>query len=165
MSYDRPQRTLSAGRWRGPARGMGDTAPTMTPVEALIHQVNRFGPTAPAQYRFADRAFPVVASGKIAPDVAMAALLIYQRRAADAYNQFHDAGSEAAISRANQGFADPVAFVTGNLADVTTAITGFADSLGFPPATSPGQGGGGGFSTQTILMVAGGAVLLWLVTR
>jgi hypothetical protein len=171
MSY-RPQRSLSGGRWRGPGRGMGDSfaAPGSGAAEALAGHVNRFGPSAPAAYRFVDHAL-TLAGGKITPELALAALAIYQRRATEAYNQFHDAGSEVAITRANTGFADPVGFVTANLPEVTAAVAGFADSLGLSAAGSTGPDGAGsggvigGIDSQTLLMVAGGALVLWLVTR
>ncbi len=164
MSYSAPQRRLPVGRWRGPGGAMaGDDA--LDPTAALINQVNRFGPTAPVEYRFATSVFPVF-SGKISPALAMAALLIFHRRATDAYERFHDAGSESAITRANAGFADPVGFVTGNLAEVTSAIAGLADSLGLPAGVATGMSTGpGGLDTRTVLLVAGAAAVLWLVTR
>lgn len=166
MSYTRPMRPWKGARRRRLGHAMGDVGiGGSDPVAQLITQVNRFGPGAPSGSQVIDRAYPV-SSGKVAPDVALSATVIYQRRAARAFEQFGDAGSAQAIAKANAGFADPVAFVTGNLAEVTQAIAGFADSLGIP---------GAGADTVSIptsidaiplpLLLAGGAALLWLVTR
>ncbi len=177
MSY-RPTRMLPAGPVRGPARGMpvpvlgampmpmgGDSA--SDPVAQLAAQVNRFGPGAPAAYQFTSKAFPL-ASGVVNPELALVALTIYQRRATEGYSQIHDAGSLAAITRANLGYGDPVGFVTANLADVLTTVGGFADSLGLPgPDAGDGTIAGtfAGIDTRTLLLVAGGALVLWMVTR
>jgi hypothetical protein len=139
---------------------MGDVA-TTDPVAALIAQVNRFGPTAPTALQFVTQPFPL-ATG-ISQGLAVVALTIYLRRSTDAFTQFHDAGSAAAIASANLGFADPVAFVTGNLADVTRTIAGYGDSLGLPASdgTSTIMGG---VDLQTVLIVAGlGLAAWWLV--
>lgn len=156
-----------ASRWTGISRGhgyaMGDAAPApVDPVVRLAQQVNRFGPQAPAGYRFADREFPL-ASGKISPDLALAALLIFQRRSTDAYNAAHDQGSANAIQAANEGFADPVGFVTSNLATVTQTVALFGDSLGLPAPAGPGAAAGGGIPTA--LYVVAGALILWGVLR
>lgn len=141
---------------------MGDAAPgPVDPVVRLAQQVNRFGPKAPVAYRFSDREFPL-ASGKIAPDLALAALLIFQRRYTDAYNAAHDQGSANAIQAANEGFADPVGFVTSNLAAVTQAVALFGDSLGLPAPDGPASGSGG---IPTALYVVAGALILWGVMR
>lgn len=110
--------------------GLGAVAPAESPVGKLVSQVNRFGPGAPAGYQYAPA--PFRDTGVVSMDLAIAAITIYLRRATDSYNQFHDAGSAAAIAAANLGFAAPVEFVTGRLADVTSTIAGFADSLGLP---------------------------------
>lgn len=171
MSYLATQRAPAQGRRTGgPGRAMGDVgvAGGGDPLSALASQVNRFGPAAPAAYQFTQKVFPL-ATGKLDPELALIALTIYQRRATDAYNQFHDAGSEAAIARANAGFADPVTFVMANLAEVASAIGSFADSLGIAGASSstiPGLPGTiAGIDTTTILLAAGGALVLWMVTR
>jgi hypothetical protein len=174
MSYHRPPRTALVGRVRGPGgalSGFGDAAGFVAgdQLPQLAAQVNRFGPGAPAAYQFTSKVFPL-ASGKIDPEIALVATTIYLRRATDAFSQFHDAGSAAAIARANLGFADPVGFVTANLADVVTTIGSFADSLGLPAASAAGPIPGlpstiAGIDTTTILWVAGGAVALWMVTR
>lgn len=143
---------------------MGDVASTSDPLAALASQVNRFGTAAPAAYQFTATDFPL-ATGKLDPALALTALTIYQRVSADSYNQFHDAGSASAISRANAGFADPVAFVTANLSEVTRAIGTFADSLGLPgsqpldPGSLPLLAGG------TMMMIAGLAIAFWVITR
>lgn len=104
-------------------------------VTLLVSQVNRFsGPQVPASYQYVSIPFPAMTT--LDMSLAVTAITIYLRRATDAYNQFHDAGSAAAIAAANLGFADPVAFVSGRMSDVTSTIAGFADSLGLPSVGS-----------------------------
>ncbi len=159
MSYIAPAHGRVA-RARGLRGAMGDVvAPAGDPAAGLVAQVNRFGPGAPTGYQFVSEPFSL----PMGISMATTALTIYQRRATDAYNQFHDAGSEQAIAAANAGYADPVAFITGHLAEVTQTLQAFADSLGIPPATSgiPPIGPDGG----PILI---GAVILavwWLMER
>lgn len=132
---------------------MGDVAAPAGDPAVLAAQVNRFGTSAPSGYQFvtepftAPPAFFGVPLIPISIGLATMALTIYQRRATDAYNQFHDAGSQQAITAANAGFADPVGFITGHLAEVTQTLQAFADSLGIPPApgdapTDTGPSGG-----------------------
>jgi len=169
MSYHRPPRMALVGRARGPggalSHGLGDAMGLVAgdQLPQLAAQVNRFGPGAPAAYQFTTKVFPV-ATGKIDPEIALVATTIYLRRATDAYNQFHDAGSLAAITRANLGFADPVGFVTGNLADVVSTIGSFADSLGLPAASSD-DATIAGVDSRLLLYAAAGALLLWMVAR
>lgn len=138
---------------------MGDAAPAPVTFATLAAQVNRFGPAgAPAGYQFVMRPFQLDAV-KLDPGLALVAVTIYLRRATDAYNQFHDAGSEQAIAAANAGFADPVAFVTPRLADVTQVVSEFADSLGLPAA----EGASG--SISPIAIAAGIGLVLWLWSR
>lgn len=130
-----------------------------TSVTDLADQVNRFGAGAPSGYQFVTTPFsapPAPFGIQLLPlDIGLAtmATTIYQRRATDAYNQFHDQGSLNAINKANAGFADPVTFVTNNLADVVTTIRAYADSLGIPPATSDAPGDTG-ISTGTLILAA-----------
>lgn len=153
MTYHRPYGLSGCG-------AMGDTAVT-DPVADLVAQVNRFGPAAPAGLQFVQQPLPL-ATG-ISPELALAALTIYQRRSTDAFNQFHDAGSAAAIAAANLGFANPVAFVTGALSDVTRTIAGYADSMGLPNADGTSSTIAG-IDLQTIIVVAGiGLAAWWLV--
>ncbi len=137
---------------------MGDDQVSLGPVALLATQVNRFGANAPAPYQYAATAFPL-SSGSLDPALAMAALLIYQRRATDAYAQFHDAGTATEIDLASKGFADPVAFVAPQMAHVTEVIGAFADSLGLP--SSPGSAAGGGTDGMNMLLLAGGVLALW----
>lgn len=122
---------------------MGDDAAPLSPVAQLAAQVNRFGASAPAPYQFAPVAFPLAST--LDPALAQVALLIYQRRLTDAYNQLRDAGTAAAIDAANAGFADPVAFVSPRVSQVTSTIGTFADALGLAPAVgAPSDGIGPG---------------------
>lgn len=153
-------------------RALGEASPPFAPpsvsdiYRALAAQVNRFGPGAPAGYQFAQKVFPLVVS-RLDADLALTAILIYQRRATDAFNQFGDEGSAQAIAKANTGFADPVGFVSGNLAEVTQAVANFADSLGLPaPVTlTTGPVAATGLNSTTLLLGAGILAALWMVTR
>lgn len=136
---------------------------SQSPVAALVAQVNRFGPAAPAGYQFVTQPFQL-ASGILDPALALAAITIYQRRATAGYEQFHDAGSETAIARANVGFADPLRFVTDNLPEVTAAIGGYADSLGLPAAAGSAAAVAEAL-TSPLVIVAGIALVLWLGSR
>ncbi len=176
MSYHRPPRMPGWGPRRGPGGAssdfgafgaVGDVVGELLVDSAvrLAQQVNRFGPGAPAGRQLVDQAFPL-APGTISPALALAAVVIYQRRATDAYSQFHDAGSAQAITAANLAFADPVTFVNQHLADVISTIASYADSLGLPGPTSDGGADViAGLSTRTLLLAAGGALLLWVVMR
>jgi len=132
MSFLRPSHR--PGRARGRGGAMGDVG--YATVADLAAQVNRFGPGAPAAYQFATTPFPP--SSVLDPALALTAITIYLRRATDAYNQFHDAASAAAIDKANKGFADPTTFVQANLYDVTSTIGMFADAAGLPAAAGSG---------------------------
>lgn len=139
---------------------MGDVSVGGTSVADLANQVNRFGAGAPSGYQFVTTPFPTPLAPfgiQILPlDIGLAtmATTIYQRRATDAYNQFHDQGSLNAINKANAGFADPVSFVTNNLADVVTTLRAYADSLGIPPATSDTAVSDTGVSSGTLILAA-----------
>jgi hypothetical protein len=137
---------------------MGDAAPA-DPVATLAAQVNRFGASAPVGYQFVTTPFaPPMSMG-----LATAALTIYQRRATDAYSQFHDAGSQAAIDAANAGFSDPVSFVMGHLSEVISTVATFADALGIPGAGANAEPADTGTSTGSILLAAGILGLWWLM--
>src|SRR5262245_41666920 len=154
MTYHRPA-LAPWGRARGRGGALGDV---VGPGMDLADQVNRFGPAAPEAYQFVSTPFP--RSPTVSLGLATAALTIYQRRAADAYAHFHDQGSLQAIEKANTGFADPVAFVTNNVAEVTTVLHAFADSLGLPAAGDAAPDSGG-LSTGTLLLAA--LVVWWLL--
>lgn len=155
------------GRARGRGGAMGDVGGTAT-VNDLVAQVNRFGQSAPSGYQFVTSPFqpaPLPFGIQLLPitiDLATTALTIYQRRATDAYNQFHDAGSQQAIANANAGYADPVAFVSQHLAEITATLQAYADSLGIPPAVGDSTGSTG-ISTGTLLLAA--AVAAWWLLR
>lgn len=164
MSYLRPAaRPVRRPRSAGSAMGDDVTVPYTSGPAILAAQVNRFGVDAPAAYQFVTDPLPIDAV-KVSPALALVAISIYQRRATDAYQQFHDQGSLAALEAANRGFADPVAFVTGHLADVTSAVRGFADSVGLPPAAGDpaiGLSLGGLPSWAAMAGVAAGLLYLW----
>jgi len=176
MTYMAPRDFAARQRAQGlrPYRrrgAMGDVTADVTPGD-LVAQVNRFGTGAPSAYQFVTTPFtaPVAVFGisllPIGIGLATTALTIYQRRASDAYNQFHDAGSQQAITAANAGFADPVAFVTSHLADVTQTLQAFADSLGIPPASSgTAASSDAGLSSGTLMLAGGILAVWWLMER
>jgi hypothetical protein len=149
---------------------VGDVTADATPAD-LVAQVNRFGPGAPSAYQFVTTPFtaPVALLGitllPIGVGLATTALTIYQRRASDAYNQFHDAGSQQAIADANAGFADPVSFVTTHLGQVTQTLQAFADSLGIPPAPGSATVSDTGLSSGTLMLAGGILAVWWLMER
>lgn len=157
MSYIRPA-LGHVSRACGLGGALGEVAMN-DPIATLAAQVNRFGAAAPAAYRFVTT--PV--APPMNPALALAALTIYQRRATDAYSQFHDVGSEMAINAANAGFSDPVSFVTGRLPEVITTVGAFADALGLPPPGSASGGPEGGSSVGAIVLAAGFFGLWWLM--
>lgn len=138
---------------------MGDDAQPSSPVTQLAAQINRFGASAPGPYQFAPVPFPL--SSTLDLPLAQVALLIYQRRLTDAYTQVHDAGTAAAIDAANAGFADPVAFVSPRIAQVTSTIATFADALGLAPA--PGMEGEGISHGATLVLAAVVLGVWWLM--
>lgn len=154
MSFLRPA-PRPPGRSRGRGSAMGDIG--YATVADLAAQVNRFGPTAPAAYQFVTTPFPP--SSVLDPALAVAAVTIYLRRATDAYNQFHDAASAAAIDKANKGFSDPSAFVMANLYDVASTIGMFADSVGLAPPEGSGVADG----VHPLVLAAGALGLLLLL--
>jgi hypothetical protein len=139
---------------------MGDDAQPGSPVAQLAAQVNRFGASAPGPYQFAPVPFPL--SSTLDLLLAQVALLIYQRRLTDAYTQVRDAGTAAAINAANAGFADPVAFVSPRVAQVTSTIATFADALGLAPADG-GAASGDGISAGTLVLAAVVLGAWWLM--
>jgi hypothetical protein len=100
-----------------------------------------------------------VAAGNLA-SVAPIAVVIYQRAATDSYNQYGDRGSAQQIEKANEGFANPVGFVSTNMAEVTGMVAALADSLGLPSS-----GGSGSGMSRTLLIVGGIALAAWVLSR
>lgn len=154
------------------------TSPTTTPVQvtpdqanALIAQVNRFmGSDVPAAYRLTGMAassYPT--NGTLTPDVAMAALILFQRRAADAYSSATDAttkaGAQMMIAQADSGFADPLGFVTSNIGPVTSTLTTYGDLHGVAKAQSTTTILGSSVDTTTIAIGAAVVAALWLFAR
>lgn len=150
MSYFR--KAIGLGRGMG-CCGLGDAAPPATPVAVLAAQVNRFGPEAPAAYRFVTAPLPPT----LDMSLALAALTIYLRRSTDAYTQIPDQGTLEAINAANAGFASPVAFVGTHAGEMTTVIRDFADSVGLPAAA----GDGSGTSVDSAVVLAAAILVGW----
>lgn len=161
MSYLDPRRALH-GCFDSMGGALGDDA-SASPYATLAAQVNRFGSSAPTGLQFVTTPFSLTAPA-LDPALALAAVLICQRRATDAFTQFHDAGSAAAIAAANLGLLDPVTYVNARLPDTVSTVASYADSMGLPAAGStisiPGIGD---VSTTTLLMVGAAAVLGYMV--
>jgi hypothetical protein len=143
---------------------MGDSVAPGTPTQpdqsALLRaQVNRFwGAGVPETYRFGSDSDKLPATGPIDLDLATRAVLIVQRRAAEAYAA-DPAGAADLLNKANQGFADPVGWLNKNLDMALRTMTIYGDVHGVPKATVPGEVLG--VSTPILLwIVALGAFLL-----
>lgn len=177
MAYTHARKTRSAccsGCARGASKcggGLGDaavvTAGAATPATAidpatvLRAQVNRFwGAAVPDAYRFGPDADKLPTSGPIDVNVATRAVLIVQKRAAEAYAT-DPTGATDLLNKANQGFADPVGWVNKNLDMVTQTVTIYGDIHGVPAATLPGQTLGIPTPWLVGLLAIGAAFLMW----
>lgn len=146
---------------------MGDTAvavgpstPTQPDKSALLRaQVNRFwGAAVPAPYRFGPDNDKLPATGPIDLALATRAVLVVQKRAAEAYAA-DPSGAADLLNKANQGFVDPVGWLNKNLDMALQTMTIYGDVHGVPKATVPGEVLG--MSTPILLgIVALGAFLL-----
>jgi len=142
-------------------RPMGDDSVQATgPAAVLARQVNRFM-AAKVPYQFITAPLPI--GNQVTPELALAAVLIYQRKATDSFTQFHDEGSRLAIEAANMAFANPVSFVSSRMAEMTNAVSGMADSLGLPAAASDDQIVG--MSKSTLLLIAGVVGVVFLMRK
>lgn len=142
---------------------MGDIATGDAGVAALVRQLNRFAPpVAPAAHQVLKAALPL-ATGNVTMEVALPAVVLYQRRATAAYEQYEDAGSLAVLEQANQAFTNPVAFVTANLANVTNTIASYGDSLGLEAAA--GADTSSGVNVTQLAVLAGIGLLAWWMMR
>lgn len=138
--------------------GLGDTS---DPVAALVAQVNRFGPSAPATYRYVSTTYPV-ATGTVPAAVAVSAAFLLLRRAQDAVVRYGDTASAALMQKALAATANPQAYVQANLQAVTVEIAAFADTLGIP--ASGGLGTIAGIPITTVVAGIGGALALgWVL--
>lgn len=136
------------------------TPPTPDKINALRAQVNRYmGPKAPAAYRLSELVLPT--TGPIDMALAIHALTIFQRRAAEVYPIDKVAGQQM-IEAANAGYANPVAFVTSNFDNVLRTVAVYGDLHGLPPGatTAPFMKG-----LTLPIMVGGGLLALWWITR
>jgi len=134
---------------------MGDDDAVVDPVTVLRAQVNRFmGPGAPKEYRFRDTKLP--ATGPLDIGLAIHALTIFHKRAADIFSQ--DGGE--LIRMANAGYADAVGFVEKNLDTVTKTIAIYADIHGLQRPTT---GGGKMFGLPAPLVIGAAALTAYLL--
>lgn len=141
---------------------MGATETTVDPVAALIAQVNRFGPGAPAPYRYVTKPY-AFATGKVPQAVAISAAFILQRRAQDGVIKFADSGSIALLNAATAAQKNPVGYVTANIRTVTAEIKAFGDSVGAPAAEGFSKNKIWGIPVTTVGIAAGGVLALGYV--
>jgi hypothetical protein len=119
-----------------PAPGVPVASPGPTGEALLQQHVNRFaGPSAPAALRV--RATPLPVTGVIDDATAIAAIVIAQRRAADALATYSDKASTDVLRDALVALANPVPFVRSHLPDMITIVSNYANAKGLPgPADS-----------------------------
>ncbi len=133
------------------------TSPVVEQIKDLQRQLNRFGPDAPADVRFLKEPLPV--TGVVDMGTGIHAILVVQKRAADAFATYHDNTSRDVLAAANAGFADPVGFVNANLPDVLTVVTNYADAKGIAAPSLLSR-----LPVSPLVLAAGlavGALLFW----
>lgn len=134
----------------------GVAPPTIDPMTVLRAQVNRFwSASTPTAYRFGPDSDRLPTTGPLDVALAIRAVLIVQKRAAEAYGMDPE-GAADLLAKANQGFADPVGWVTKNFDMVLQTVTIYGDIHGVPKATLPGQT----FGVSTPFIVGLGIVAL-----
>jgi len=143
VSYHRHPAALGRVRGGTRARSVGAIEEMGTsvmvqgdPVVALIAQLNRFAGkqvtlSSGKKATYVKAPF-ALATGKITDAIATSAAMILVDRFQDAPLETYD---QTSVDWAIAGLAgDTVAFVTGNLATITVAISQFGDKLGLEPA-------------------------------
>jgi hypothetical protein len=137
-----------------PAPGTAATAVPValtTPAAILQQQINRFAPpSAPAGLQFVSAPIPI--TGVLDPGTALVAVLIAQRRAADALARYADNVSGDVLKQATSAIGAPVPFVQAHLGELITIVSNYADAKGLPRSTTEILGP----STKKALLIAGG---------
>ncbi len=159
-------RSYGAGLGCACQPALGDTAVPVapTPEGYLQQQINRFaGPAVPQDVRYLEVALPV--TGIIDMGTAIQAVLIAQRRAADAFARYRDNTSTDILATANTAFADPIGYTVRNLGDLTLVVSNYADAKGLPKPGSVAGAASSLIGSPKALALAGGAAiaafLLW----
>lgn len=126
-------------------------------INLLRQQVNRFrGPSAPPIYRLAPTL--VAPIGDLDLEVAMNAAVLYQRRAAEAYES--DTDALPMLMRGNEAISDAVTFVRRNLDEVLSVVKTYGDLNKLPPAKNPNEHPAAGYAA-----LAGVALLFLMLAR
>jgi hypothetical protein len=143
---------------------------SVSPEVFLIANLNRFkGPTVPAGQRLGETPFPV--SAGISSDVAFDALTVINRRLQSSLSLISDdttrqllAAARAVLTSGDTGGdALVIQFVKARASELGVQVAAFADSLGLPPASFPGDLPFG-LSIKTVAIAGVGlaaAFLLW----
>lgn len=143
-------------------RGVGDVATgdvAKDPVARLIAEVNRFGPSAPETYRYVTTPYPL-ATGNVPPAVAVTAAQIFWRRVQDALVK--DPSAASLVPHAKQALANPGAYVSANLPEVTAMVKSYGDFVGLPPAQGTTSVFGFPINTVAIVVAIGAAMFVLL---
>ena len=148
------------------------TAIVGDPIIALKAQLNRFAgksfnPSGVKEpRRYVTMAFPL-ASGNLTDQQATVATIIVYDRYVSAPLEVYSAAKAAWAFRGLSG--DTVAFVTANLAEITTTVAEYGDSLGLDPAsvgiTTRSPKFRSRFPYGTVALVGGLVVAAILVAR
>ena len=138
--------------------GLGaDDGPPTDAAGRLVAEVNRFT----AKKLYGSTIYPV-ATGTVPAGAAATAAVIYQTRLIVAQAGIVDPGTAAQLAAVNAAMASgkTVAWVMANLATVTDALKGYADSQGLPYLA--GQGTSSGVSSIYLIAAVGIAAYLLL---
>lgn len=114
-----------------PPPGVPVASPGDSPEALLQQHVNRFaGPSAPASLRVRASRLPI--TGVIDDATAIGAIVVAQRRAADALATYSDKASTDVLRDALVALANPVPFVRSHLPDMITIVSNYANAKGLP---------------------------------
>jgi hypothetical protein len=117
---------------------------SVTPEDFLIAQLNRFkGPGVPAGQQLGSTKFR--AGEGISSSVAFDALTVVFRRLTSSLNSLADPGAQQLLADArsllasgdSSGSGAIIKYVKDNVVTIGNTASGFADSLGLPPADMP----------------------------
>lgn len=135
-----------------------------TPVGMLQMHLNRFrGLDVPADIRFGDTKLPI--TGVVDMATGITAVLVAQKRAADAFARYKDNTTRDLLSTINSGFADPIGYTNANVGDLMLIAANYAQAKGRPDPATDGGGVGAMFAGTKGALLAGGLLagvfLLW----
>lgn len=135
-----------------------------SPVGMLQAQLNRFrGLDVPADIRFGDAKLPI--TGVVDMATGITAVLVAQKRAADAFARYKDNTTRDLLATINTGFADPIGYTSANVGDLMLITANYAQAKGLPEPSPAGGALGAMFKGTKGMLLAGGlvagALLLW----